>query len=75
MTSWHRIDGMSMALCAWLAVGFIFEEVSEHLHEGRKHEGRRAAWRFLAWSSILGIFWWASESNLVVATLISPNCS
>lgn len=66
-SSWHRIDGMSMALTAWIACGFLFEEVSENYFADRRREGRRAVWRLLAWFVFLFIFWWFSETNAAVS--------
>ena len=66
VTSWHRIDGMSMALTAWIAAGFLFEECSENIFKTRRHEGRHAVLRLSAWIVFLFVFWWFSETNAVV---------
>lgn len=60
---WHRIDGMSMALTAWLACGFLLEEVSDNIFRTRKHGGWRTMLRLLVWVLICGIFFWFSEAN------------
>ena len=63
-TAWHRIDGMSMALTAWLACGFLFEEICENYYSSRKHLDRRSLWRLVAWVFMfLAPFWWLSETN------------
>ena len=64
--SWHRIDGMSMALTAWLATGFLFEEIAENFYATRKHMGQRAMLRMISWFLFLLVFWWFSETNAAI---------
>lgn len=60
---WQRIDGLSMALAAWLTVGFLLEELLQSCHVKRRHEGRRAVERTCSWTSAIALYWWFSEAN------------
>jgi hypothetical protein len=66
LTSWHRIDGMSMALSAWISAGFLSEEFVENLYKKRSREGRRAVWRMVIWCLYLFVYFWFAEANAVV---------
>ena len=58
-----------MALTAWLATGFLFEEICENFYSSRKHEGQRALWRLGAWFLLLFAFWWFSETNAAIGEI------
>ena len=69
LVSWHNLDGKSMLLAVWLALGFLMSELFENIFRrlglvGRRAECVRTGAGALVWFTALFIYWWVAETNM-----------